>query len=106
MHSACRLVIQGNYSPSVRIAALYVFAVLTVLIDLEWTYLEALAFLGAGIFGVTAYAVEQRTKEIGIRMALGALKSQALSPILRQSLTSVLTGAAIGTAGGFGEESV
>lgn len=49
-----------------------------------------------GIYGVIAYSVAQRTKEIGIRMALGAQRTQMLRMVLRQSLTLVLIGVAIG----------
>jgi putative ABC transport system permease protein len=52
-----------------------------------------------GIYGVVAYAVAQRTKEIGIRMALGAQRSNVLLLVMRQSLMSALLGIAIGCAG-------
>jgi putative ABC transport system permease protein len=49
-----------------------------------------------GIFGVIHYAVTQRTHEIGIRMALGARKSDVLSMIVRESLMLAGTGTALG----------
>jgi putative ABC transport system permease protein len=56
----------------------------------------AMILAAIGIYGVIAYSVTQRTREIGIRMALGAQKTQMLGMVLRQSLTLVLIGIAIG----------
>jgi ABC-type antimicrobial peptide transport system permease subunit len=52
-----------------------------------------------GLAGVTAYAVAQRSKEIGIRMALGARKSQVLALVLREGATLVAVGTLIGFLG-------
>ena len=54
-----------------------------------------------GIYGVIAYSVTQRTKEIGIRMALGAQRGDMLQMILRQSLSLVGFGLTIGIAASF-----
>ncbi|HEY2171219.1 MAG TPA: ABC transporter permease [Candidatus Angelobacter sp.] len=54
---------------------------------------------GVGILGLVAYAVSQRTKEIAIRIALGAKPLHVLSVVLRQFLWPVLVGAVVGAAG-------
>jgi predicted permease len=59
----------------------------------------ALVITAAGIGGVLAFSVNQRTQEIGIRMALGASRSAVLKMVLRQGLTLVLLGLAAGTIG-------
>jgi macrolide transport system ATP-binding/permease protein len=52
-----------------------------------------------GLAGVTGYAVAQRRKEIGIRMALGARKSEVLNLVLREGATLVAVGTVIGFLG-------
>jgi predicted permease len=61
--------------------------------------LLALVITAAGIAGVVAFSVNQRTQEFGVRMALGAQRSSVLSMVLRQGLQLVLIGLAIGCAG-------
>jgi putative ABC transport system permease protein len=57
----------------------------------------AALFLAAiGIFGVVAYSTAQRTQEIGIRMALGAVPWDVRRLVLRQGVAMVLVGVAIG----------
>jgi ABC-type lipoprotein release transport system permease subunit len=73
--------------PRLTAALLGVFAVL------------ALVITAAGIAGVVAFSVNQRTQEFGIRMALGAERTSVLAMVLRQGLALVLAGLAIGMAG-------
>ena len=59
----------------------------------------ALALACVGIFGIMAYTVAQRTNEIGIRLALGAVPSQVRAMILRESTWIALAGIAAGAGG-------
>jgi putative ABC transport system permease protein len=61
----------------------------------------ALLLSAAGIYGVTAYAVTQRTHEFGIRMALGAQVSDVLKMILGQGMLLIAIGVVIGLAASF-----
>jgi predicted permease len=74
-------------SPRLTAALLGLFALL------------ALVITAAGIAGVVAFSVNQRTQEFGIRMALGARRASVLGMVLRQGISLVLAGLAIGMAG-------
>jgi putative ABC transport system permease protein len=52
-----------------------------------------------GVYGVLAYYVSQRTREIGVRAALGATRGQLASLVIRQSLLPLVAGVVIGVAG-------
>jgi ABC-type antimicrobial peptide transport system permease subunit len=65
------------------------------------TFMGSFGFLGLilasfGLYGIISYTVSQRTREIGLRMVLGAQRSDALRMVLRQVLWLVFLGVAIG----------
>jgi putative ABC transport system permease protein len=59
----------------------------------------ALLLAGVGLYGVLAYDVAQRSREIGIRGALGATRQQIVAPILGQGIVQVLLGLGFGAVG-------
>jgi predicted permease len=70
-----------------------------------WTYALVGAFglvlAGVGLAGVTAYAVAQRTREIGIRIALGARGGAILSLVMKEGFVLIIAGTVVGMCGGW-----
>src|SRR5262249_3634081 len=60
----------------------------------------------AGLYGLVAYSVSRRTREIGIRMAIGATPMDVLRLVMRNALTLVAIGTVIGVALGVGLERI
>jgi putative ABC transport system permease protein len=61
----------------------------------------ALVLAAVGIFGLMSFTVVQRTREIGIRIALGARPQQVIAPVVREGLGLAVAGLGVGLAGSF-----
>ena len=85
-----QVVISNTAWDRLNAAAVSLFGVLAVLLALM------------GLYGIVARAVSVRTKEIGIRMALGARKMEVLVQVGRRGMTLILVGLGIGLLGAFG----
>jgi macrolide transport system ATP-binding/permease protein len=59
----------------------------------------ALLLTATGLYGLLSYAVQRRTREIGVRVALGAPRSTIVAMVVRQVLTLAVTGLALGSVG-------
>jgi len=64
--------------------------------------IAALALAALGLYGVLAYAVNQRTREFGIRMALGADRVRLLRMVIREGAAMAILGVALGIVGSLG----
>jgi predicted permease len=76
----------GLFQAKIGVALLTIFGLL------------ALALASIGLYGILAYSVNQRKREIGLRMALGATQPSVLGLIVKQGMSLVLTGVLIGFA--------
>jgi predicted permease len=63
--------------------------------------LLAVALASVGVYGLISFSVTQRTREIGIRVALGAQARQVVMPLVLEGMTLAITGIALGVAGSF-----
>ncbi len=84
MRTGRQIIEGGLFQAKMGVALLSVFGLL------------ALALASIGLYGIMAYSVNQRKREIGVRMALGAARQSVLRLILKQGMSLVLTGVVIG----------
>jgi predicted permease len=86
IRTGTRVIDQALWWSKIGVGLLGVFGVL------------ALGLASVGLYGIMAYSVNQRRREIGVRMALGAGQESVLLLVLRQGMTVVLSGIALGVA--------
>lgn len=87
LHTMDQIIASDTSTPRFRTLLLTSFGVTALLLAL------------LGLYGVMAYAVHQRTREIGLRMALGAERWEVLTMVFRRGFAQVLLGVAVGIAG-------
>lgn len=79
------------------------FAQQNMIASLTWVFgALGLVLAALGIYGVTAYGAEQRTSEIGVRMALGANRAGVMAMMLREAFAQVAIGLALGIPAAIG----
>jgi putative ABC transport system permease protein len=79
-----RVVADATAQPRFEMVLLGIFAMVAVMLA------------AVGIYGVMSYSVSRRTREIGIRMSLGAGRTEVLRMVVQQGMTQVLAGATAG----------
>jgi putative ABC transport system permease protein len=84
VRTGAKILDQGLFGARIAVALLTIFGLL------------ALGLASIGLYGIMAYSVTRRRREIGVRMALGAAQSSVLRLILRQGMSLVLTGVLLG----------
>lgn len=81
----------------------YVFGPLRVATEAAAAFgVTGLLLAAIGIYGVISYAVSTRTRDIGIRLSLGASRTEVLGMVMRQGLALIACGVAIGIMGAIG----
>lgn len=90
LRTMAQVIADSNMRQNFNVLLLTVFALL------------ALLLAAVGIYGLMSYAVEQRSQEIGIRMALGANQGRIMNMVLRQGLLLAVIGTGVGLAAAYG----